>query len=116
MKRFAVWLVFAIAVPAAGAAQEYRISTFAGGAPPRTPAPGLGLSIGSPLGIAVDAEGNIYFTSLNCVFRQSPDGIVNRIAGTSRPGYSGDDGPATSAQLHLEGSGFGRTVGLGPPV
>ena len=95
--------------------QEYVISTFAGGAPPQTPAPGLSLSIGSPQGLASDTMGNIYFTSLNCVFEQDASGVVTRLAGTGRPGFSGDDGPATSAQLHLEGAGFGGTGGgIGP--
>src|SRR6266550_579388 len=92
-------------------AQEYVISTFAGGAPPPTPAKGVNLSIGSPQGIAIDTEGNAYFTSLNCVFKQDPNGVVTRIAGTTRPGYSGDGGPATSAELNLDGLGFGGTGG-----
>src|SRR6266567_6180297 len=96
-------------------AQEYMISTYAGGAPPQTPAPGPSLSIGFPQGIAIDTIGNVYFTSLNCVFKQDASGVVTRIAGTGRPGYSGDGGPATSAQLHLEGTGFGGTGGgIGP--
>jgi hypothetical protein len=83
-------------------AQQYVISTYAGGAPPRTPARGVSLSIGTPQGgVATDAAGNVYFVSLNCVFKLDQDGIATRIAGNSRPGYSGDGGPATSAQLHL---------------
>jgi len=74
------------------------------------------LSIGSPQGIEIDTTGNIYFTSLNCVFKQDPNGVVTRIAGTGRPGYSGDGGPATNAQLHLEGLGFGGTGGAGGPA
>ncbi len=83
-------------------AQEYVISTYAGGAPPPTPASGLNLAIGLPQGIALDMAGNVYFTSLNCVFRLGQDGIVTRIAGTCRAGYSGDGGPATSAQFRLD--------------
>jgi hypothetical protein len=89
--------------------EDYVIATFAGGAPPPTPATGLNLSIGSPQGVAVDADGNIFFASLNCVFKQDRNGVVTRVAGTTRPGYSGDGGPATSAQLHLEGFTFGGT-------
>src|SRR6195256_4904498 len=81
-------------------AQQYVISTYAGGAPPPTPAPGVDVSIGTPQGVAVDAEGNAYFTSINSVFKLNHDGVVTRIAGNSRPGYSGDDGAATSAQLN----------------
>jgi hypothetical protein len=50
--------------------------------------------------IATDTAGNVYFSSLNCVFKLDMSGVVTRIAGTSRPGFSGDGGPATSAQLH----------------
>lgn len=79
--------------------QQYVISTVAGGAPPPTPIAGVQASIGSPHGVAVDLAGNLYFTSLNCVFRLDSNGVVTRVAGTSRPGYSGDDGPATDASL-----------------
>ena len=87
-------------------AQEYEISTYAGGAPPPAPTRGLDLSIGSPQGIATDAAGNVYFTASNCVFKQDPNGVIARIAGTTRPGFSGDGGPAISAQLNLDGLGF----------
>jgi DNA-binding beta-propeller fold protein YncE len=78
------------------------ISTVAGGAPPATPVVGLGLSLGTVWGIAVDGAGNAYFASstLNSVFRLDPSGLLMLVAGNSRPGYSGDGGPATSAQLN----------------
>ena len=80
-------------------AQEYVISTVAGGAPPTTPAAALTVSIGAPSGVATDSAGNVYFLSLNCVFKLDKDGDATRVAGNSRAGYSGDGGPATSAQL-----------------
>src|SRR4051812_897161 len=101
MRSRSVWFLFSIfslGVLASADAQEYVISTYAGGAPPQTPATGPSLSIGFPLGIAIDTIGTIYFTSLNCVFKQDAGGVATRIAGTGRPGYSGDGGPATSAQ------------------
>ena len=82
-----------------GCAQEYVISTIAGGVPPPTPIAAVSASIGRPRGIAVDAAGNVYFTSLDAMFRLDQKGILTRIAGNSRVGYSGDGGPATSAQL-----------------
>ena len=54
-------------------------------------------------GIAADTLGNVYFTSpedLDCVFKLDQSGVPTRVAGNSRPGYSGDGGPATSAQLN----------------
>jgi trimeric autotransporter adhesin len=80
-------------------AQSYMISTFAGGVPPFTPVPGLNASV-SPFRIATDGAGNIFFTSLNCVFKLDQSGVLTRLAGTSRSGYSGDGGPATTAQLN----------------
>jgi uncharacterized protein (TIGR03437 family) len=48
----------------------------------------------------MDSAGNTYFSSLNCVFRLDTNGLLSRVAGDSRAGYSGDGGPATSAQLN----------------
>ncbi len=81
-------------------AQQYVISTYAGGAPPPTPIAGVSASIGIPTGVATDPAGNVYFSSLNCVLKLDPSGVLTRVAGTSRAGYSGDGGPATSAQLN----------------
>jgi len=97
--RFAFgFLLLSIAV---AAGQQYVISTVAGGAPPATPAPGVSVGIAQPSRVAADTAGNVYFTSANCVFKLDPRGILTRIAGNSRPGYSGDGGPATSAQLNF---------------
>jgi sugar lactone lactonase YvrE len=80
-------------------AEKYVISTVAGGAPPLTPAPGVEVSI-APQSVATDAKGSAYFASLGCVFKLDDNGVVTRIAGNARAGYSGDDGPATDAQLN----------------
>jgi uncharacterized protein (TIGR03437 family) len=77
-----------------------------------------------PTAIAVDASGNLYIaegaplivvnpfpvgTSFTPgqprIRRVSSDGIITTIAGNGSPGYSGDGGPATSAQLsnYVEG-------------
>jgi uncharacterized protein (TIGR03437 family) len=79
--------------------QQYVISTAAGGAPPQTPAAALTVAIGNPAGTASDPAGNLYFTALNCVFKLDPNGVLTRVAGTSRGGFAGDGGAATSAQL-----------------
>ena len=82
-------------------AQQYVISTIAGGGLPSTSSAGVSVSIGSPGGVAVDPAGNVYFTvtNLNCAFKLDRNGTLTRIAGNSRPGFSGDDGPAVNAQL-----------------
>ena len=81
-------------------AQQYTISTIAGGAPPATPNLATSVSIGPPQRVTTDAGGNAYFTSLNCVFKLDTGGTLTLIAGNSRTGFSGDGGPATQAQLN----------------
>src|SRR5436309_202736 len=80
-------------------AQQYVISTVAGGAPPATPLPASRASIGDPARLAADAAGNIYFASLHSIFKVDAGGTLTRFAGTGRAGSSGDGGPALSAQL-----------------
>jgi uncharacterized protein (TIGR03437 family) len=57
-----------------------------------------------PTGIAVDSAGNVYIcdTFNNRIRLVTPDGIIHTIAGTgslATPLYSGDGGPALSAQF-----------------
>ncbi len=81
-------------------AQQYTISTVAGGAPPATPVAGLSISIGQPHRVTVDNAGNLYFSSSNSVFKLTAAGVLTLVAGNSRPGYSGDNGLAVNAQLN----------------
>ena len=55
-----------------------------------------------PFGVAVTADGGFLITEvLNGVVRKvSAAGVITRVAGTGTPGNSGDDGPATDAQLN----------------
>src|SRR5437867_3017991 len=81
-------------------AQQYLISTFAGGAPPPTPIAAVNAPIGRASAVTTDATGNVYFISDNCVFKLAQqNGVLTRVAGNSRVGYSGDGGPAINAQL-----------------
>jgi uncharacterized protein (TIGR03437 family) len=94
------FLLFNAAAAIPGLAQQYVLSTLAGGgAPPAAPAPGLSVPIRAPQGIAADAAGNVYFGNLDSVYKLDPHGILTRIAGSFKVGYSGDGGPATSAHL-----------------
>lgn len=79
--------------------QQYLVSTIAGGTAPPTPTAATSASIGDPPRVATDSSGNVYFGSLHSVFRVDPSGTLTRVAGTGRSGYTGDGGPATSAQL-----------------
>jgi sugar lactone lactonase YvrE len=58
-------------------------------------------TIAGPEGLALDALGNLYIAdTFNHAIRiVSPAGVINTIAGTGASGFSGDGGPATSAQL-----------------
>jgi uncharacterized protein (TIGR03437 family) len=51
-------------------------------------------------GVAVDSAGNLYIAdaSSNRV-RKVSNGVIATVAGNGTPGFSGDNGPATSAQL-----------------
>jgi uncharacterized protein (TIGR03437 family) len=57
--------------------------------------------LNNPAGVAVDAQGNLFVAdTLNHRVRKiSPSGAITTVAGTGVAGYSGDGGPATSAQL-----------------
>jgi hypothetical protein len=74
--------------------------------PDGCPQKALEAAIGKPSGIAVDDEGNVYFTSQHMAFKLRGDGTLLRIAGTGARGYGGDDGPATGARLNLPESVF----------
>ncbi len=85
--------------------QNKNITTIAGsGAPGYSGDGGAATSaqIGRPFRIAVDASGNIYIADFdNNVIRKvdAATGIIKTIAGTGTAGYSGDNGPATSATM-----------------
>ena len=93
------FLLPVLACVVAVSAQQYVISTVVGGAPPFTPVFSEATSIGAPQNIVADSAGNVYFTSLNGVYKQFPNGTLIQIAGNSRTGYSGDGGLAVNAQL-----------------
>jgi len=54
----------------------------------------------TPTGIAVDANGNLYIAdSHNERIREVSSGVITTIAGNGTAGFSGDGGPAASAEL-----------------
>jgi sugar lactone lactonase YvrE len=63
--------------------------------------PATSALLGSPTGVAVDAAGNLYIAdSYNQRIRKiTVDGMISTIAGTGTYGFSGDGGPAISAEL-----------------
>ena len=66
-----------------------------------------------PYGVAVDSSGNIYIadTDNHRIRKVTPGGTITTVAGNGVQGYSGDGGPATSADLNypngvaVDGSG-----------
>ena len=65
--------------------------------------PGISAMLGSPLGLAVDAGGNLLIadTLNNRIRKLSLDGTIVTIAGDGSSGSSGDGGQALNAQLNL---------------
>ncbi len=65
--------------------------------------PATAAALNYPLGVAVDATGNIFIadTDNGCVRRvDARTGIVTTLAGTGSNGFAGDGGPATSVALN----------------
>ena len=64
--------------------------------------PTLSGAAGTVFALAMDGKGNLYICDREIgtrVYRLTPSGVVTTVAGTGTNGYSGDGGPATSAQL-----------------
>ena len=70
------------------------IAGFSGDGGPATAA-----QLSGPAGVAVDGKGNVYISDGSRVRKVSPGGTITTIAGTGKAGFSGDGGPATSAQI-----------------
>lgn len=83
-------------------AHAQYVYTVAGGGKSTEGIPALEASV-TPNGVAVDAEGNVYFIDLKhhaVRVYDASTGKVNTIAGGSEPGFSGDSGPAIGAALN----------------
>ena len=63
--------------------------------------PATSARLSGPDGIALDNAGNLFIADdNNNVIREVSNGIITTIAGTGTAGYSGDGGPATSAEMN----------------
>jgi hypothetical protein len=95
-----VWIA-GVAVLASGARAQ-SISTYAGGGA-AVNYPALQYSV-APTTLAVASSGTVYFGNfagqVSAVYQLNPStGNLTLVAGNNTPGYSGDGGPATSAQI-----------------
>jgi sugar lactone lactonase YvrE len=65
------------------------------------PATKAQFQIGSPQGLAVDPEGNVYASDYqnHAIRKINAKGIITTIAGTGAPDYAGDGGPAILAKI-----------------
>ena len=99
-QRSVSWLGFLAAACLAAGAATPKVTTVAGGyfgdgklAP--------SASLARPSGVAYDSKGNLYVSdSYNCRIRVvNTAGVISTYAGTGICGYSGDGGPAKSAEI-----------------
>jgi|CXWL01.1.fsa_nt_gi RHS repeat-associated protein len=85
--------------------QDGIITTVAGNGTPGFSGdggPALQASLNQPSGIAIAADGSLYFvdSSNNRIRRVGSDGIISTVAGNGGVGFSGDGGPATQAWFY----------------
>lgn len=59
-------------------------------------------AMNGPSGIALDSAGNLYIadSTNNRIRKVDTKGVITTVAGNGTPGFSGDAGPATKAQLN----------------
>lgn len=104
-------------IPSRGNAQSrtsHVIATVAGSGPSNVESGGYGgdggvatsAFINTPTSVALDNADNLYFCDWNARIRKVTvgTGIITTVAGTGVSGYSGDEGPAVTANLGGPGS------------
>src|SRR5204862_8305541 len=89
--------------------KSHRISTVAGSGQKGYSGdggPALAAALNEPYEIRFDRSGNMYFAEMqNHVVRRvdAKTKIISTVAGTGSPGFSGDGGPDSQAQLRQPG-------------
>ncbi|MGA9067049.1 MAG: hypothetical protein ACLP6W_13245 [Bryobacteraceae bacterium] len=93
----------AVMLALSATAQQYTINTIGGnGVAGYVDGPAVGSQFSTPVATAVDPKGNVYIAdSVNHRVRMISNGTVSTVAGNGTPGYSGDGGQATSAELNF---------------
>ena len=108
-RTLALWALLLLALSSclAQSNQTYTIATVAGSGQEGTSSASEGgrqatsVHLNFPCSVALDHRGNLYFADFSARIRKValPTGRITTVAGTGTRGYSGDGGPATSAQL-----------------
>jgi uncharacterized protein (TIGR03437 family) len=63
--------------------------------------PATSAQLSGAWGVAVDSAGNLYIADrMNNRIRKVSNGVITTVAGNGTPGFSGDNGPASNAQLN----------------
>jgi uncharacterized protein (TIGR03437 family) len=99
--------VFVMEIPAGGSiVTTGLVAIIAGsGAPPNfggDNGPATAAQLDSPSSVAMDSSGNWYIadTANNRIRMVTPAGVISTIAGTATAGSTGDNGPASAAELN----------------
>src|SRR2546428_180397 len=76
--------------------------------------PATSASLNDPRGVAVDPTGNVYITDRGNfrIRKVNPAGVISTVAGRGTSGFTGDGGPASSAQLVPRGVAVGVQADL----
>src|SRR5438034_9878522 len=76
--------------------------------------PATSASLNKPRGVAVDPAGNVYIADAGNfrIRKVNPAGVISTVAGSGTSGFTGDGGPASSAQLVPRGVAVGVQADL----
>jgi uncharacterized protein (TIGR03437 family) len=93
------WFCFAAA---AATPPVYQLTTVAGSDLVGDGGAAVAAQVSQPEGLVVDPAGNLYIADAanHRVRKVTPSGTISTVAGNGHPGFSGDNGPASAAQLN----------------
>ena len=108
-----IFTLLCLVAPVHSWAQSYTMTTFVGTDRLGDGKQATTVPLRDPYGVAQDAAGTMYIADRleHRIRRVGADGVISTLAGTGRPGFTGDGGPATAAKLNgplnlkLDGNG-----------